>query len=236
MSVELQQAQLSDYEMRMRNRLLLMSDQHEIDMHLLRHGGSGEPTAERFWLGQYNEVLVDSEHYRSSLPRSIAAVFYVAGGGGETCAIKAHEFLSKHYRLKDGQLLLLMHKPGDSPAFEEHGRPQGAPSRTQHQAGSNDVPLAGFPTITSSSSTQTGSASSSESRGGTATSHAAASNSTHGRTSTSTSGKSSPPQKLQRTLADGAGGSVEASAVQTADHVPSAAHRTAHGTATVGST
>ena len=54
MSVELQQAQLPDYEMRMRKALNLRQ---------FRHGGSGEPTAERFWLGQYNEVLVDSEHY-----------------------------------------------------------------------------------------------------------------------------------------------------------------------------
>ena len=67
---------------------------------------------------------MDSEHYRSALPRSIAAVFYVAGGGGETCAIKAHDFLTAHYRLKPEQLLLLVHKPGDDPAFEEHGRPQ----------------------------------------------------------------------------------------------------------------
>ena len=162
MSVELQQAQLSDYEMRMRKA---------VNLRQFRHGGSGEPTAERFWLGQYNEVLVDSEHYRSSLPRSIAGVFYVAGGGGETCAIKAHEFLTAHYRLKPEQLLLLMHKPGESPAFEEHGRPQGAPSRTQHpSSGSESIPLAGFPRTTATPSTSSASAStsahSSESRGG----------------------------------------------------------------------
>ena len=162
MSVELQQAQLSDYEMRMRKA---------VNLRQFRHGGSGEPTAERFWLGQYNEVLVDSEHYRSSLPRSIAGVFYVAGGGGETCAIKAHEFLTAHYRLKPEQLLLLMHKPGESPAFEEHGRPQGAPSRTQHpSSGSDSIPLAGFPRTTATPSTSSASAStsahSSESRGG----------------------------------------------------------------------
>ena len=50
--MELQQSQLSDYALRRRKALNLRQD---------RHGGSGEPTAERFWLGQYNEVLVDSE-------------------------------------------------------------------------------------------------------------------------------------------------------------------------------
>jgi hypothetical protein len=128
MSVELQEAQLSAYE---RKRVLL---------HQLRHGGSGEPTAERFWLGQYNEVLVDSEHYRNALPGSLAAVFYVAGGGGESCAINAHEYLSRHYGLTPEQLLLLVHKPGESPAFEEHGRPQGAPPRTLHQPPSKGSP------------------------------------------------------------------------------------------------
>ena len=29
----------------------------------------------------------------------------MAGGGGETCAIKAHDFLTAHYRLKPEQLL-----------------------------------------------------------------------------------------------------------------------------------
>ena len=40
--------------------------------------------------------------------------------------------------------LLLVHKPGDDPAFEEHGRPQGAPSRTTHPPSTSEassVPL-----------------------------------------------------------------------------------------------
>jgi hypothetical protein len=83
----------------------------------LRAFGDGEPEYERFWLGQYNEVLVDSEHYLSGLPNSLAAVFYVEGGGGEGCALKAHNFLWQQYGMKPEELLLLVHRPGADPPF-----------------------------------------------------------------------------------------------------------------------
>ena len=53
-------------------------------------------------------------------------------------------YISLYLPISPEQLLLLVHKPGDDPAFEEHGRPQGAPSRPTHPPSTSEassVPL-----------------------------------------------------------------------------------------------
>ena len=52
-----------------------------------RNDGTGEPAGVEFWLGQYNEVLIDKAQYVSNLPRSVAALFHIEGGDdAESCS------------------------------------------------------------------------------------------------------------------------------------------------------
>ena len=73
--------------------------------------------------GRYNEVIINSSKYRSSLPSSVAAVFFSdsdMGGADPSCAVTTHRELVRAYGLKPQDVLLLKHTPGGSPGFVEH--------------------------------------------------------------------------------------------------------------------
>jgi hypothetical protein len=71
--------------------------------------------------GRYNEVIINSSEYRSSLPSSVAAVFFSdLDGADPSCAVNTHQELVRAYGLKPHDVLLLKHTPGGSPGFVEH--------------------------------------------------------------------------------------------------------------------
>ena len=60
--------------------------------------GNGEPNADSFWLGGYNEVLINTTVYAENLPWSIAGVFEVQGGDpGSKCALRTRCALIRRY-------------------------------------------------------------------------------------------------------------------------------------------
>jgi len=71
--------------------------------------------------GRYNEVIINSSKYRSSMPSSVAAVFFTdLEGADPSCAVNTHQELVRAYGLKPHDVLLLKHTPGGSPGFVEH--------------------------------------------------------------------------------------------------------------------
>ena len=84
-----------------------------------RTDGTGETDGDEFWLGQYNEVLLDKAQYVSNLPFSIAALFHVEGGNAESCSciLQARAAMLARYGSDAEQVLLLKHTPGANTAF-----------------------------------------------------------------------------------------------------------------------
>lgn len=85
-----------------------------------RNDGTGEPDGAEFWLGQYNEVLIDKALYVSNLPFSVAAVFHVEGGDdAESCSCiqQARAAMIARYGSDAEHVLLLKHTPGANTAF-----------------------------------------------------------------------------------------------------------------------
>ena len=87
-----------------------------------RQDGDGEPDTgdEDFWLGHYNEVLIDKAQYVSNLPGSVAALFHVEGGDPEgcSCITQTKAAMIARYGSDAEHVLLLKHTPGSSKAFE----------------------------------------------------------------------------------------------------------------------
>ena len=85
-----------------------------------RNDGTGEPDGVEFWLGQYNEVLIDKAQYVSNLPRSVAALFHIEGGDdAESCSCirQARAAMIARYGSDAQHVLLLKHTPGANTAF-----------------------------------------------------------------------------------------------------------------------
>ena len=85
-----------------------------------RNDGMGEPDGVEFWLGQYNEVLIDKAQYVSNLPRSVAALFHIEGGDdAESCSCirQARAAMIARYGSDAQHVLLLKHTPGANTAF-----------------------------------------------------------------------------------------------------------------------
>ena len=86
----------------------------------VRNDGAGEPDGAEFWLGQYNEVLIDKAQYVSNLPFSVAAFFHVEGGDdAESCSCirQARAAMIARYGSDAQHALLLKHTPGANTAF-----------------------------------------------------------------------------------------------------------------------
>ena len=86
----------------------------------VRNDGAGEPDGAEFWLGQYNEVLIDKAQYVSNLPFSVAAFFHVEGGDdaeGCSCIRQARAAMIARYGSDAQHALLLKHTPGANTAF-----------------------------------------------------------------------------------------------------------------------
>ena len=78
--------------------------------------GNGEPnTGEAsFWQGKYNEVVIDGKYYTASLPRAVAAVFYVEGGDsdGPACAERTRSAIMEKYGVDERQLPIVIYSRG----------------------------------------------------------------------------------------------------------------------------
>lgn len=84
--------------------------------------GDGEPDTgeDDFWLGQYNEVLIDKAQYVSNLPWSVAALFHVENGDADgcSCLTQTKAAMVARYGSDAEHVLLLKHTPGASKGFE----------------------------------------------------------------------------------------------------------------------
>jgi len=107
-----------------------------------RKDGDGEPTGgaegaegAEFWLGPYNEVLIDKAQYESNLPLSVAALFHVEGGDADGCSCihQARAAMVEKYGSDAEHVLLLKFTPGAETAFADS--PECTAGQQSEQAG-----------------------------------------------------------------------------------------------------